>query len=162
MNTLLIGLTKFDLGKTSEALDHAMKRNPMRDFGKQKNDHDAILKIAESFKGYSTHSDLDHISATMLIDCPSSAFVDLASCSELRYSIHRINTETVLALVSGTLREWLDASIRMTTKERDTESRLLGDAIQIRFDEAGFARIWKDRTTFIKLDDKTYIIKPKD
>lgn len=162
MNTLIVGISRFDMGSLSLALDSVLPRNPLRDQPTNLKEHEKVIKIAESFKGYESGDELDHVSATMLIDCELAPFVDLVGCSKLHHVIRKINEDEVLALVSGTIREWVDTTVRMTTKERSIDTRALGNAIQIRFDEKGYGKLWKEHTTFIKLDDRTYIIKPRN
>jgi len=162
MNTLIVGISQYNMESLSQALDNIETRNPLRDVPNKLTDHEKIIKVAEAFRGYESGDELDHVFGTMLIQCELEPFVDLVGCSKLHIVIRKINTDEVLALVSGTIRQWLDTTIRMTTKERNVDTRLLGDAIQVRFDEKGFGKLWKKCTTFIKLDDRTYIIKPRD
>lgn len=99
-----------------------------------------------------------HISFSFLVAATPTTISKSAERSGLKHTITEQLDETCLAVVSGTLKEWIDATIECTTDDVDFNLRFLYDQVFLIFKKLKLKEFWWDTTTR-KADDGTFHIE---
>lgn len=100
---------------------------------------------------------LEHSMASFLAVLESETLLEISGLSRLRIIHQEVRRHEVLAVLTGTMREWLDAIITGSRKECTYECRRCMNACQALFVSSGFGSLW-DSYSKQTLPDETIIL----
>lgn len=101
-----------------------------------------------------------HLNFGFMFGCTQRTILKSAERTRLSHTITEQLDEMVLALVSGDLGAWIDATIECTTEDQDFNLRLLYDKVFLAFRKLKLTEFWWDTVT-AKHDDGTFRIEAK-
>ena len=98
---------------------------------------------------------LDHFSISFIADVNEDILIGLLNHTELRV-LTRNKGRKILAVISGSLRQWQDAIIQCCQKDREYALRLVMSKCRGHFESSGYAELWSHLKTQ-QLEDGTLI-----
>lgn len=103
---------------------------------------------------------MEHLSYGFLILTDGMTMRHLWERTNLRVTSTETINDSLLVIATGTLKAWYEATLEFCSAAATKNLRLIGDAVVLIFDKAGFRVIW-DQTKRAYLKDQTFILEHK-
>lgn len=102
----------------------------------------------------------DHLFFTFGVHAPVEVIFEIISRTRLRVTSTATTDGFRLAVVSGTLTQWFDATLEFCTKSVTPGVREFGDRVVLLFDTGGLSLLWRGYRKRMQAD-KTFILEEK-
>jgi len=119
----------------------------------------ACLAYMQGAKGRRNEVILDskalwnHISYTFFVSETPKVLKELRERTILNITSTAGMDEDEVAVCTGTLKDWYDAVFECCSPTASKKLRILGDAIVLTFEKAGFSTIWRDAKRVYRADN---------